>query len=504
MDLGYAALIKMLGLPALPLPHASRRAATRRTVESPDGVLDEYPAGYTLPAETAVGQLEFAFKYDGINLPVLWHVMRKIPAADLVAHLREKPGSKYAHMMGYFFEMLTGEQLELDFPLTGAYMPVLDPEMYVTGPAIAVTKWRVKDNLLGNPWFCPMISRTKRVNEALEWSPLPQLEKLRASYPPEMFVRAATWFYLAETRSTNAIENETPAPERAQRFVQLLRAAGGLPLDVAMMEATLETLQEAVVDPKKRTLIGWRGIQSWVGPPLLYGNMPIVDYPCPPADDVAQLMVGLKDSVLRCDTHPLVRASVASFGTVFVHPFEDGNGRVSRYLIHDMFTRDGLTPRDFIFPVSAVILQHQDKYRAALEAHSKPISRLARLRFDVDAQVLEILNKDDVEPLYRYPDLTRQTEYLYLVTLQCAETEIVHEVDTLARMERARLQVREQLDLPDRRLNELIGLMHQNGGRLSKSKRASRFQDLEDAEVEHAEECYREAFRRDEPAPPAS
>lgn len=493
MDLGYAWLKQELHLPDLPLPHASRRGAARRTQSRPYAVVDEYPPSYVPQDETPFAHLEFAFKYDGLNLPVLWHALRAIDAAALAQYIQANPGSKYARMMGFFYEMLTGKELQLDVPLVGGYQLIADPDAYLTSEPVNVTKWRLKDNLLGDANFCPVIARSPSIDALMQWSPRAQLDDLRQHYPPELFVRAASYLYFAETRSSNEIERETPSPQRAQRFVQLLRDAGRGTLADAMSEASLERIQEAAVDPGKRVLIGLRGIQSYVGGSHYFGMAPQVDYPCPPPTYLQSLINGLAVSAERCKQHPVVRAAVASFGLVFIHPFEDGNGRVSRYLIHDVFTRDGLTPDGFIFPVSAVMLKDLQQYKTALEHYSKPIRNLANFDFDQkDNMVLH--NAEMLEPLYRFPDLSCQANYLYETTRTCAEQVVVRELDVLRRFDEARLSLREVLDLQDQRLNQLLGLIHQNGGKLSANKRKSMYSDLTDDEVAAAEQQYSKAF----------
>lgn len=49
------------------------------------------------------------------------------------------------------------------------------------------------------------------------------------------------------------------------------------------------------------------------------------------------------------------------------HPFLDGNGRIHRFLIHDLLTRDSLTEQGLIIPVSAHMLNNMKDYDAALE-----------------------------------------------------------------------------------------------------------------------------------------
>ncbi len=49
--------------------------------------------------------------------------------------------------------------------------------------------------------------------------------------------------------------------------------------------------------------------------------------------------------------HPIIRAAATVFGFVFIHPFEDGNGRIHRFLIHDILSRDSFMPAGMIIPM---------------------------------------------------------------------------------------------------------------------------------------------------------
>ena len=59
-----------------------------------------------------------------------------------------------------------------------------------------------------------------------------------------------------------------------------------------------------------------------------------------------------------------------AFGFVYIHPFEDGNGRIHRYLMHHVLARRGFNPSGIHFPVSAAILDKIDAYRDVLESYS--------------------------------------------------------------------------------------------------------------------------------------
>jgi len=48
------------------------------------------------PPDTTAGQLEFALKWEGVDLAVLSSLFRVVPDADLAEAVREKPTGAYA------------------------------------------------------------------------------------------------------------------------------------------------------------------------------------------------------------------------------------------------------------------------------------------------------------------------------------------------------------------------------------------------------------------------
>lgn len=251
--------------------------------------------------------------------------------------------------------------------------------------------------------------------------------------PPEIFAKAINYLYLSETRSTNAIENETASTERAELFMAQLRHAGTQSFAEAFADKALDDLQECFINPRSPVDLGMRGpdTQNWVGHTV--GMSERVDYPCPCGNLLPGMLEGWRKSVETLSS-PIAQATVASFAFVFIHPYMDGNGRISRYLIHDIYARSGLVPAGLIFPVSAVILKNLTEYKSALEAHSKPILNLSNHELDGDGE-LHILNPDVLEPLWRYPVLTDATLYLQRMTEICAEKELpaeIHIVSALA------------------------------------------------------------------------
>src|SRR5690606_26100033 len=84
---------------------------------------------------------------------------------------------------------------------------------------------------------------------------------------------------------------------------------------------------------------------------------------------------------------PVIAAAILAFGFVYIHPFEDGNGRIHRYLIHHVLAQRGFNPPGVVFPVSAVILDEIDRYREILESYSQRLLPLVQWETTPDYNV---------------------------------------------------------------------------------------------------------------------
>jgi Fic family protein len=81
----------------------------------------------------------------------------------------------------------------------------------------------------------------------------------------------------------------------------------------------------------------------------------------PPHEEVDPLLEDLARFIEADDLPPLVQAAIAHAQFETIHPFEDGNGRTGRALIHVIFRRRGLTP-SFVPPISVVFARTKDAY----------------------------------------------------------------------------------------------------------------------------------------------
>jgi len=74
------------------------------------------------------------------------------------------------------------------------------------------------------------------------------------------------------------------------------------------------------------------------------------------------------------DVDPLVLASIIAFGFVSIHPFMDGNGRLSRFLFHQVLCERGALQNGLVLPVSIVMRQNETDYLSVLQTSPSPLA----------------------------------------------------------------------------------------------------------------------------------
>lgn len=172
---------------------------------------------------------------------------------------------------------------------------------------------------------------------------------------------------------------------------------------------------------------------------------------------------------LRGATDPVTAAALVAFSFVFIHPFEDGNGRIHRFLIHQVLSSEGFTPPDVLFPVSAAIVRDRRGYDAALETFSNAILPFIDWHWTA---AKEIVVENETADLYRFFDATPLVEFLYAKTAETVRKDLKEELGFAAVYDDAMTAVRDIVDMPDRRASLLVRLCMQNGGKLSKARRS--------------------------------
>ncbi|MDD3248317.1 MAG: Fic family protein [Methanosarcina sp.] len=487
---GYAYLVELYGLEVFPHHYKSyiSEKGPKRTAERGGTVWNIFPEGY-FPGESTGEQLEFALKYEGINLQLLAFLFEKINPGEICEFVKKKPTGKYTRKIWFLYEFLTGEKLFLEDLKAVRYVDLLEEDAYYTADRVPSKRHRVYNNLSGGKEFCPLVRKSSLL-KTFEAEHLDRrCEALLKEYPETMIRRALSYFYTKETKSSFDIEHATPDQKRSFRFIELLKLAGQR--EFCKKDSLIE-LQKAVIDPR---FAGndYRMTQNYVGESI-GRHQEIVHFVPPSPGDLPDLMEGLVKAckrMLSSEIHPVVSAAVISFGFVFLHPFEDGNGRVHRFLIHHVLEKTGFTPKGLIFPVSASMMKNLDRYDETLELFSKPLLRFVEYTLDGEKRITAQGNHANY---YRYIDMTPFAEYLFTTISDTIDSEMEAEFEYLRNYDRARSIIREIVDMPDRLLDLFITVSLQNRGKLSGKKHKSMFSMLTDDEVEKMETCIEEIF----------
>jgi hypothetical protein len=483
---GYAALIEAFRLP-VPLPRTLTAIGERHRILEQDGWRIMTPRH--APHATLEGHLTFALKYEGLDLAVLRRLFEAVGPGRIEQFVREAPTGSYVRRIWFLYEWLAGARLDLPDATGGRYADALDAELQWGVEGETSPRHRVRNNLPGTPEFCPLVFRTETLDRLVELDLAARAQDVVAAVPRDLLARTAAFLLLKDSRSSYAIEGEHPPQDRIQRWGRAIAEAGRQPLD----RDELLRLQRIVIGDERFVRMGFRDEGGFVGEHDRETRTPLPDHISARPEDLGSLIDGMiafdRGSALRLD--PVIAAAVLAFGFVYVHPFDDGNGRIHRYLIHHVLAERGFNPPGVVFPVSAAILDRIDDYRAVLESYS------ARLLPYVQWEPTERFNVrvlNDTGDFYRYFDATPHAEFLYECVQRTIEMDLPAEAGFLRRYDAFRQDVEALFDMPERTFDLLFRFLHQNGGRLSQRAREREFAELSDDEAASVETIYRSRF----------
>ncbi len=482
VPVGYAALIDAFGL-AVPIPIRLAAIGPRHKVYDADDWKLYTPRHR--PDASLIGHLTFALRYEGLDLAVLKTLFQATGPEPIAGLVRATPTSAYARRIWFLYEWLLDARLDLPDATSGAYAMVVDPDQQWAAEATTSSRHRVKNNLPGTPAFCPLIFRTPLLEQLVARDLGAEARRLVADVPADLLARTAAFLLLKDSRSSFQIEGEDPPQDRIQRWGQVIGQAGRRPVD----RAELERLQRIVIGDARFVHLGLRDQGGFVGEHDRLDGSPIPDHISARHEDLPALVDGLTafDRQAAPNLDSVLAAAALAFGFVYIHPFEDGNGRLHRYLIHHVLAERGFNPPGLVFPISAVILDRIDDYRRVLESYSRRLLPLVCWR-PTDQGNVEVLN--ETADFYRYFDATPQAEFLFECVTRAIDIDLPAETAFLRSYDSFKAQVKGMIDMPDRVLDLLFRFLRQNGGALSKRAREKEFAALTDDEATRIEAIY--------------
>lgn len=480
--LGYEHLRAALKLTAFPLDRPARLRPVGRVLATIDAL--QIPASVAPKSEDPVEHLLFALKYEDLNLQVLAEALPLVSGGALLERLHEAPTGQYIRKACYLWEAFNGQTLT-DLPaISGPYVPLFDPNDYITGPVDKNARWRVDWNGIGSLAYCPTVRRTLAVQHGIDSNILGRTNAFIDSLGAANADRALAWAYLSETDSSFAIEREAPGQRKAEAFVKLLQQAHE---NIPLSEAYLSDLQSATISNPYERAASFRQEQNWLRGGATRGASSVTYVP-PAPSLLHQLMPAFLEqaNTLPKQIDPLVAAAVSSFGFVFLHPFMDGNGRLSRFLFHHALCQSGQLARGLLLPVSIAMKRHEADYLTALQSFSKPARSLWDVTWiDEDQFTFSFTGADSI---YRFYDATPCVEFGFAMAEQALNVDLRHETEFLASFDRISRAVNDAFDVRGEFQHLLIVSALQNGGIVSKNRRKKLAGQVPDAVFDYVEE----------------
>ena len=489
---GWAALVHGLGIAApVRTPSAVAEGHIKGSQRSEDGwtIFDKR----YWPGETVPDHLTFALRHEAIDLLILRRVFDAVPPAVIAEFVRAAPTGALTRRAWFFYERVTGKTLDIGETPSVTATDALDPKKYFTGAPRLSKRHRVRDNLLGAGDYCPIIRRTEALKAFLSRDLAQKAAETIGRTGGHLIARAASFLLLADSRASFEIEGERPPRNRLERWGRAVLQAGKNPLSLD----ELNRLHGVLIEDTRFIRAGLRPDGVFLGERDHNGD-PLPEFIGARPQDLTSLITGMlaaNERMRESGIDPVLQAAATAFGFVYVHPYQDGNGRLHRCLIHHVLAERKFTPAGMVFPVSSVMLDRIEDYRRTLQDHSGPLMNFIDWRPTPDRNV-EVMN--DTADLYRYFDCTEEAEFLYACVARTVEHDLPQEIDYLRRHDEAQRRILEIVDMPDRLAQNLIMFMRQNGGTIPRKRRENEFAALTDDEAKRIEAIYGEVFGDDQ------
>lgn len=494
---GYSAIIDRLKL-KVPFPYQitlvcnqNKNYETDQWKILPKSYLPEDNSKLT-EIEALYKHLVFALKYEGVNLLVFKRLTQHYTTGQLADLVNIEPTGQYSRRIWFLIEWITGTQLEEKEDLSRkSYITLVDEKLQYAVKGEKSTRHLVINNLPGTPEFCPLIKKTPKLEKYIQAQFSEKNRLYLNQIQKDILQRASSFLLLKDSKASFTIEGESPRAKRAARWGQVIGQAGNN--DLSFEE--LARLQQIVIENTRFVEMGFRKKGGFVGDHDRATGEPMPEHISACWYDVETLTAGLIETnklLIENEFDAVLAAAMIAFGFVFIHPFEDGNGRIHRYLIHHTLAKKNFSQQGFIFPVSASILNHIDDYRVVLEKYSHPLHDFIEWKETADHNI-EVLN--DTIDYYRYFDATPQAEFLYDCVIDTVENIIPTEVRYLRQYDDFKRFVDDEFEMPDKMVALLVRFLEQNNGVLSKRALEKEFDALTEAEVSQIELRYNEIFK---------
>lgn len=442
--------------------------------------------------DTPYANLEFALKHETIDLLLLKSILKAFSKAYLTQSIQSNPKRILNKKIWFFYEFLLDERLPLSDLPVGKYDDVLDEKKYVTrNTPVKSKRHKLNNNLLGTANMCPVITKTKKLQAFINKDFKSDISGVIGNISKSLVRRAASFLLLSDSRASFEIEGERPTKNRVENWGKIISEAGKIPLSID----EIERLHAILLEDSRFTKIGIREDEVFLGD-RDRENYPVPEFIGAKSRDLEKLLqdwIALDAFLYSDEINPILHAVIISFSFVYMHPLEDGNGRIHRYLMHHVLAQRNFYPKGMIFPISNVILGEIERYKDVLVSHTAPLMSYIDWEPTPSGNV-KVLNETD--DLYRFFDCTRSCEFIYESVQKTISTTLPDELEYLNSFDKSYEEINAFIEMPDNKIKSLITFILQNDGKLSKNKREKYYEKLTQIEIGTIENIVSEYFVR--------
>ncbi len=493
---GYASIINSLKL-EIPMPDKialvckqNKKYQTNEWYVFPKSYLPDENSELS-EIEVLYKHLVFALKYEGVNLLFFSFLVKYYAQAQLSKLVNIEPTGQYSRKIWFLIEWISGKQLQAKKNLAKkSYVYLLDSKLQYCIEGVKSPRHLIINNLPGTKDFCPLVHKTPKLEQYINDNLKDKKNDYLKGIRKDILQRASAFLLLKDSKASFTIEGESPKSKRTARWGKVIGQAGTKDLS----KEELIRLQQVVIENIRFVDMGFRKKGGFVGEHDRITGEPLPDHISAKWQDIEQLMDGLlaTNKILsENEIDAVISAAIIAFGFVFIHPFEDGNGRIHRYLIHHLLAEKQFAQQGMIFPVSASILDHIADYRKVLESFSLPLLDFIEWKETKDHNI-KVLN--ETSDFYKYFDATKQAEFLYDCVNDTIINIIPYEVSYLTKYDEFKKYLDDGFEMPDKMVALLVRFLEQNEGKISKRARSKEFRQLTDDEIADIEKNYAEIF----------
>ncbi len=441
--------------------------------------------------ESVSSHLAFALKHENIDMLLLKAILKKWGKVALQSYILQNPKKILSRKLWFYYEFLLQERLSIDDLPSGKYDDLLDSQSYIVkNKPLKSKRHKINNNLLGSSDFTPVIRKTALIEKYRENNLDEKISEVIGTVSSSLMRRASSFLLLSDSKASFEIEGEHAPQNRIESWGKIINEAGKKVLSLQ----EIERLQAILFQDSRFTKIGLREEGVFLGDRDRNSD-PIPEFVGARSEDLKTLMSQwlTLDTALKEDKiNPIFHAVIIAFSFVYIHPLEDGNGRIHRYLIHHVLASRGFYPKGLIFPISNVILDEITKYAEILKSHTFPLMQAIKWE-TTDTHNVKVLN--DTKDLYCYFDCTASCEFIYSCVEKTISETLPHELHYLASFDKAFSSIDGMIAMPDNKIKMLITLIIQNDGTLSKKKKLKYFAHLSDEELRDIERILQEKMK---------